>query len=553
MARRRIIEGTWTCGECDTQKIKGRHKECPSCGSPREKHEAKFDFGGTTATGASTEPTVTDAKGLELARAGRDWVCSYCGASNRGDFDSCVECAAARGDAVEVDLATPPPAPKKKRKRDDDDDDDINWETPAAAGFFGLTGCSIFMVLGLLFGIPLVMIVCLAPISTDATVTENTWVRQSTVERLVPQDQEGWKNRMDTTMASPPPSKELAAGMGQTYSCETKQCWPRPPAGGGLAKVTGRSWSRTISTKRMSASSGSGWDEQVPRGRGAYPSGGSGGAEGLDGSANCHSKQRVAEKCRSVSKKVACGTDERCTVNDLGNGFAEEVCTDHTRYCTESEQVCDPAEYDQWCTWTMLRWTSGRRVDATGRLNQPHWPSLRAQSDESVSKSSSYSVHVTPLAGDVQQTVKVSSADALMRHQVGAQYFFTGGSSTPVPRRLLRKTGVDCGDGITRDSLSSRDRCRYQTWSWHDDAPLYTRGDGSTAWPVVDLKDDGREKRAEWVDLKLEWARGSKERSQDFSVETDEGGRWPVGRAVRVSVSADGSIREWEEDKPVTR
>lgn len=554
MTRRRIIEGTWTCGECDS-KNKGRFKECPSCGSPREKHEAKFDFGGTRADGSSTGATVTEAKSLELANAGVDWVCTYCGASNRGDFNSCVECGGSREGASEVDLATPKPPPTRSQTTSAaDDDDDLEWEAPAAAAV-GLSGCSMMVIGGLLVAVIAVVLFIMRPVSVEATVVDHDWIRQIVVERLTPTDEEGWKDRMDPQVASTPGSAALVAGTGQTYGCETKTCWPRPPEGQGLGRVTGRSWSRTINTKTMSETSGSGWKERVPSGYGSYPSYGKGGSAGVYGGANCHRKERKAESCRNVSKQVPCGTTQSCTVRDLGNGFAEEVCTDHTKYCSESERVCDPAEYDQWCSWTELHWSGGRSVSSSGTLDRPYWPKFTVGSRENMSRSGSYTVHVEPLAGPVKADISVSSDAALMEHVVGKQYFFeAGGRSTAVPRNLVRRgEATDCEDGIPRDVLTTRDWCKYETWRWVDDPPVSTIGDATTQWPDIDLEDNGREKRDEWVELLMKWKRGKKIKRESFKVDVAEGERWPLGRSVPVLVEFDGDIREWQEGKPVSR
>src|SRR3954452_8475650 len=128
MAKRtRIIEGTWNCSSCGTKGILARHKKCPTCNNPRELtgQESEFDFGDTdAATGKSLSEGVTDEKALELANAGADWVCAYCGASNRGDQGSCRNCRAERSSDAKVlqeeaDPGLPPeqPAPAAPKKR----------------------------------------------------------------------------------------------------------------------------------------------------------------------------------------------------------------------------------------------------------------------------------------------------------------------------------------------------------------------------------------------------------------------------------------------------
>lgn len=87
-----IREKVWKCSDCGTDSILGRHKDCPSCGSPREKGEMRS----LTGLGASAAPTVTDPELLKLAHAGSDWFCSHCTAGNIGNGDQCAKCGAPR-------------------------------------------------------------------------------------------------------------------------------------------------------------------------------------------------------------------------------------------------------------------------------------------------------------------------------------------------------------------------------------------------------------------------------------------------------------------------
>ena len=99
----RQIELKWNCAECSTKGIRGRDKQCPNCGSPREKGEMKMDGLASTAGGYNPAPSVTDPKLLKLAYAGSDWFCSHCGSGNRGDGEQCVGCAAPRYGKSEED------------------------------------------------------------------------------------------------------------------------------------------------------------------------------------------------------------------------------------------------------------------------------------------------------------------------------------------------------------------------------------------------------------------------------------------------------------------
>ncbi|HEX6037211.1 Ran-binding zinc finger domain-containing protein, partial [Longimicrobium sp.] len=84
-----IREGRWDCPSCGSRGIYGRHVECPGCGKPRP---AGIRFYLT-----DDAPVITDAARLAEARAGADWVCEHCGASNRATVTDCGGCGAPRG------------------------------------------------------------------------------------------------------------------------------------------------------------------------------------------------------------------------------------------------------------------------------------------------------------------------------------------------------------------------------------------------------------------------------------------------------------------------
>jgi hypothetical protein len=84
-----IREGRWDCPSCGSTGIYGRHVDCPGCNKPRP--------AGIRFYLSDDAPVVTDAARLREARAGADWVCEHCGASNRATRDHCEGCGAERG------------------------------------------------------------------------------------------------------------------------------------------------------------------------------------------------------------------------------------------------------------------------------------------------------------------------------------------------------------------------------------------------------------------------------------------------------------------------
>lgn len=533
--RRRIIEGTWTCSSCGTAGIKGRHKVCPACGSPREGEEMAFDFGERAASGGSTAASVTDQETLDLAEAGADWMCLSCEAGNRGDVSVCRQCGTPRGQTA---APAPEPAPTP-----------TSAVPLAAAG----VGAGTLLLGGGVGSVLCCGVLWLAwPVTSEAVVSQRTFVRESTVERLVEVPKRGWKDTLPAP-ASPPGSPTLAPGLGEIQACTTHACYPRPPEGGRLVSVTGRQWRRTHTVTPMEEHTREGWEDSVPPESGRWPSGGSGGQTGRIGSARCQERERTPERCRTESRREACGTEERCTVRDLGNGFAEEVCEDVTKYCSVDQEVCDPAVYDDWCSWSELSWGTARQQTTSGTLERPRWPSLRPGAREQLSAEQDNTVTCTTLAGTGSGSFSVSGDD-LMGFDVGAQYFLSDRTGPQrVPERLVRAGAGpfrDCGADIPADTLVDREECRYTAWEWSAERPLYTRGETLPDWPAVKLRDDGVEKRREWAELTLGWERRGSAYSEDFTVSVAEGQRWPPGRGVPVKVLYSGELSGPPSDWP---
>lgn len=490
-----------------------------------------FDFGGTTASGGSTLDSVTDADALALAAAGADWQCGSCEASNRGDAPICRQCGTPRS------RPSPPPS------------EGVDPAIPIAAA--GFTAAAVVV------GGILVVLLCAGflwltrPIEVEATVSERTFTRQVDVERLVAVQRTGWKDELPEA-ASPPGSPQLAAGLGTIHQCATHVCYPRPPDGGRLVEVTGRQWSRTHTVQPMTERTESGWDESVPPASGSWPSGGSGGTEGRYGGPSCHSQERQPQRCRMESSSEACGTEQQCTVRDLGNGFAEEVCTDVTKYCTVQEEVCDPAVYDDWCTWTELHWGPGRSETSSGTMDAPRWPALSAGHRDRLLTEQSNTVVVETLAGTGSGNVSVDDP-SLLTYEPGQQYFVSGGVPRRVPQDLRRRGAGpfrDCGTGIPRDKLVNRDECSYDEWIWRADPPLQASAATVPDWPTPDLRDDGRQARTEWATIELQWTRGKSTYSDTVRVSIQEAKRWPPGAVTPVKVSFGGELKERLGDWP---
>lgn len=83
------VELEWTCPFCNTRNP-GRVKVCRSCGAPQPK-DVQFHQ-------AAEDKVVQDQEGLEMAQAGADIHCPFCGTRNPGTAVKCMNCG---GDLTE--------------------------------------------------------------------------------------------------------------------------------------------------------------------------------------------------------------------------------------------------------------------------------------------------------------------------------------------------------------------------------------------------------------------------------------------------------------------
>ncbi len=82
-----IREGKWKCEFCSAENL-GRDMKCSSCGAVRGEN-VEFYLDDEAAE-------VTDENLVNMAEAGADWHCDYCGTDNRAGVNSCRQCGAPR-------------------------------------------------------------------------------------------------------------------------------------------------------------------------------------------------------------------------------------------------------------------------------------------------------------------------------------------------------------------------------------------------------------------------------------------------------------------------
>ncbi|PKL45449.1 MAG: hypothetical protein CVV41_00195 [Candidatus Riflebacteria bacterium HGW-Riflebacteria-1] len=98
----RIVEGYWICPKCNT-RCRGADQDCDNCGAVRTA-DVKFHLD----KGA---PAITDAKELELARSGPDWICGFCGNTSPAGEKNCTGCGSLRSDGTKRQTGNKPETP----------------------------------------------------------------------------------------------------------------------------------------------------------------------------------------------------------------------------------------------------------------------------------------------------------------------------------------------------------------------------------------------------------------------------------------------------------
>jgi hypothetical protein len=171
------------------------------------------------------------------------------------------------------------------------------------------------------------------------------------------------------------------------------------------AKVSSISWSRTITTEVWTDTTVTGWRSDTRERSEIRPVNGRGERAGMD-MLRCWEDSRktervqcgTEEKCEPIYQHY---TEEECELNDLGNGFAEEVCEDVDKKkkvgedCEDVPKYCDEPVMEDKCEYRTQHWTSGRTVRSSGNNHDVYWPDFTLGTLERSSRSSSYRVNLT--------------------------------------------------------------------------------------------------------------------------------------------------------------
>ena len=182
-----IREGRWDCTQCGTVGNRGRQKSCPSCGHPRPE-KVRFYL-------PSDTKKVEDKALIQKAKAGADWICDYCAASNHAEKKSCKQCYAPRdgnrtqevkeykqgavprqGDEADEPAPSPPPQKKAEEKP---------AQSMSRSGWLMLLALVFLCLCGTWF-------LFLRNTNVNATVTGFEWERTIQVEEQKTLTEEGW-------------------------------------------------------------------------------------------------------------------------------------------------------------------------------------------------------------------------------------------------------------------------------------------------------------------------------------------------------------------------
>lgn len=302
--------------------------------------ESAFDFGPQTESGRSVREGVTEAAVVAKAEAGVDWFCEYCGAGNAGDVLRCRNCSAPRAEA---------PARLQRGASE------------------------------------------MGAVADPQPVPEP--VPQVTAPP-VPRRSRGVPRRL--VMLT------LLGGFGTFL-------WWGLREHRNEGRVEQVRWTRTVDQERFVRETREGWRDQLSPRASVMPVNGRGEVAGVSNIRACHRAQRGTRKvadgtervCRTKSRKVACGTEERCRRKDLGNGFAEEVCEDVTRYCSESYEDCrdetryrEVPVYAQQCSYDTYVWKQVDSRMVSGGVDTPRWPDVTAGPLDRLQRKEEYAVHI---------------------------------------------------------------------------------------------------------------------------------------------------------------
>ncbi|MBM4378632.1 MAG: hypothetical protein FJ086_04925 [Deltaproteobacteria bacterium] len=207
----------------------------------------------------------------------------------------------------------------------------------------------------------------------------------------------------------------------------------RTSASGG--KVVAQAWEQKVERQRFEQVEELGWRDELSERPTVMPTNGAGEQAGISNIREC-SEQRRGDKripdgtervCETKTKRAQCGTEERCTRKDKGNGFAEETCTDVPKYCDEPYESCvlrtryrTVPDLQLRCRYATWKWVTQDEQVLSGKDGAPRWPQLQAGANERLQRTGTYAVEVAwGKDGSERHVLKPSSEAEFTRFQPG--------------------------------------------------------------------------------------------------------------------------------------
>lgn len=178
-----IHEGRWDCPSCQTQGLLGRDRECNQCGAPRPEGVRFY-------LPKDAQPVKNPAQ-IAVAKAGADWICEYCGSSNRTTQSQCVECGAPQSQVTQAVRDYRLNEVPRSGERTPSQPVSISLppvsrlQSPPPRRKLGAIGICLAIAIG-------IGVFLFQPISLDATVSGLSWERTVKIERLTTVTESDW-------------------------------------------------------------------------------------------------------------------------------------------------------------------------------------------------------------------------------------------------------------------------------------------------------------------------------------------------------------------------
>jgi len=398
MSLERIIELRWTCTSCGSKDILGRNKECPNCGSPREKGEMQMEGLNDDADGDgyNDNTSVVDPKLLSLANAGYDWFCTSCSAGNRGDGDVCSGCGASRsGDARERQVGDTAQllgstcehcrramvlpgrnCPSCGRSHNTPrrmpatpslgvEEEDYSPQKPNSFVRFGIAAVSV----GILLLVAAVVFWSTRTKVVVGEVSEMTWTRTVHVDAWTQATMRDWSDQVTLRPETPPVNGQGAqAGYALVPGSCKDEFFKNEKYACGIDVERYDCSTYHTETERYSDTCYSTETERYNCGETCSSSG--------NGFAKCRTKTCTRTKRNAYS----------CTKTRTNRVRDPKTCTrDVTRYCTRPI-------YKERCGYQTQKWEAARAPTLSGQGREPVWPEANVGPLERSSREAKYTV-----------------------------------------------------------------------------------------------------------------------------------------------------------------